>query len=292
MTQLRRTVPTALQTLFDSGLQLVTADIYTVTLSGGTAFNWSGYDQAVTVDGTTYTLGPGLESNKLKLSAGVQVDTLTLSLFADAATLINGQPAMPFINGGGLDGAKVQAWRAYAANPGDAWVGKLHRFTGQVSDIDRPSRVQADITVRSLFELLNTNLPRNVYQPACLNTVYDPACAVSKAAYTVASAVTTATDSLRLTLTASGLTQAAGYFSLGAIRFTSGANAGVMRTVRQHAAGGVLTLMQPLPVAAAVGDTFAIYPGCDQTLGTCTSKFSNSLRFRGQPYIPVAETVL
>lgn len=292
MTQLRRSVPTALQTLFDTGLQLVTADLYTLTLSGGTVLRWTGYDQIVTLSGTTWGLGPGIESNKLKVSAGVEVDTMVLSLSGDTSTLINGSPMMPFINGGGLDGATVKAERAYAADPSDAWVGKLHRFTGTVSDIDRPSRAQADVTVRSLFELLNLNLPRNVYQPGCLNSLYDSSCTVNRAALTVSSAVTTGTSGPRLTMTASGLTQAAGYFSLGAVRFTSGANAGVLRTVRTHSAGGVLVFMQPLPVDAAPGDTFDIYPGCDQTLATCGSKFANAIHFRGHPYIPVAETVL
>lgn len=292
MTQLRRYVPPALQTLFDTGMQLVTADLYTITLSGGTVLRWTGYDQLVTLSGTTWALGPGIESNKLKISAGIEVDTLVLSLSGDADTLINGSPMMPFINGGGLDGATVKAERAYAASPGDVWVGKLHRFTGTVSDIDRPSRAQADVTVRNLFELLNRNLPGNVYQPGCLNSLYDNACGKTRPALTVSAAVTIASDSLRLTLKAGSLTQDAGYFSLGAVRFTSGANAGVLRTVRTHSAGGVLVFMQPLPVAAAVGDTFDIYPGCDQTMATCSAKFFNLARFRGQPFIPVAETVL
>lgn len=292
MTQLRRSVPAPLQTLFDSGLQLVTADLYTITLSGGTVLRLTGFDRLVTISGTTWLLGPGIESNKLKVTAGVEVDTMILSLTGGSSDTLNGAPMMPFINGGGLDGATVLAERAYAAMFSTAWTGKLQRFFGKVSDIDRPSRTQADITVRSFFELLNTNLPKNVYQPGCLNSVYGTPCGLSAASFTVSSAVTTSTDSLRLTLRAAGLSQAAGYFSLGAVRFTSGANAGVMRTVRVHAAGGWLTFMQPLPLPTSIGDTFDVYPGCDQTLPTCTAKFSNSARFRGQPFVPVAETVL
>jgi hypothetical protein len=41
----------------------------------------------------------------------------------------------------------------------------------------------------------------------------------------------------------------------------------------------------------ASGATFTVRAGCDKTQGTCTTKFSNLARFRGMPYIPVAETV-
>lgn len=292
MTQLRRTVSAPLRALFDSGMSLVTADLYTITLSGGTVIRWAEFDRVVTIGATTWTQGPGLQSNRLKMSAGVEVDTLQISLTADAGVQINGVPLMIFINSGGFDGATVLVERAFAAAPGTAWAGKLQRFFGRVSDIDRTSRVQADITIRDFFETFNVMLPRNVYQAGCLNSVYDQACGADKAAKTVSATVTTATDPLKLTFAASGLTQAAGYFSLGALVVTSGANNGVARTVRSHAAGGALSLMQPLPLAMAVGDTFNVYPGCDKTMAMCSSKFSNLLRFRGQPWIPVPESVL
>ena len=292
MTQLRRTIPAPLAALFDSGKTLVTADLVTITLSGGAVIRWTSYDRAVTVDATTWLLGPGLETGRLKWTAGTEVDTLQITLMGSTGTLINGTAMMPFINGGGLDGAKVQAWRAFTDDPGNGWVGRLHRFTGLVSDIDRPGRLEASINVRSIFELLNQQLPRNVYQSQCCNTLYDAACGVSRAAKTVAATVTTASDALRLSIAASGLAQAAGYFDLGAVRFTSGPNTGVLRTVRSHLSGGVITLVQPSPLPVSVGDTIEVYPGCDLSAATCTGKFGNLLRFRGQRFIPVAESVL
>ncbi len=292
MTQLRRVVDPALQALFDTSQQLAVANLYTITLSGGAVLRYTDHDQVVTVDGTSWLLGPGLESNNLKMSIGVEVDTMQLGIYGQADTLMNGKPVMPFINFGGLDGAKVQSWRCFSAMPGDAWVGRIHRFTGYVSDIDRPSKVRADVTVRNIFERLNVKIPANVYQPGCLAHVYDAQCGVNRAAFTTSATVTTGTTGLRLQITASGLTQAAGYFSLGAVRFTSGGNAGVLRTVRLHEAGGVITFMQPLPVPVMAGDSIQIYPGCDQTKPTCVNKFSNGQRFRGQRFIPSASTVL
>lgn len=295
MTQLIRTVPSALRTLFTSGMQLVTADLYTIVLSDGTTtIRWAAFDQIVTVGSTSWVLGPGISSTRLKMIAGVETDTLNVTFISDDSNpcLVNGVPLNVFLNRGGLDGAQVTVDRAYAAAPGTAWVGTLQRFYGRVSDIDRVSRVETDVTLRSFTEVFNSAVPRNVYQAACLNTLYDSSCNVSQAGLGVAGTVTTASSSLNLSFTASGLTAADGYFSLGMIVFNTGANAGTKRSVRVHAAGGVVTLMQPAAGPIAVGDTFTIYPGCDKTLTTCVTKFNNRARFRGEPWVPVPESVL
>lgn len=293
MTQYRRDVPAALATLLDSNKRLNVCDLITLTLSGGSVFRWTSHDQVVSIGGTSWTLGPGIATGRMKWTAGVEVDTLSLSLYArQGSTLINGVGLMPFINGGGLDGATVVVERAFRAAAGDAWVGKLHRFSGTVSDVDRPSRVEATITLRSEFEVLNQQLPRNVFEAQCDRTVYDTGCNVAKATYTVAGAVS-AVGALRLSFGGTNLsTKPDGYYTLGAVVFTSGVNAGVRRTIRASTAAGVITLVQPLPLAPSVGDTFSIYPGCDRSLATCTNKFANARRFRGTPYIPAADTVI
>ena len=43
--------------------------------------------------------------------------------------------------------------------------------------------------VLSALELLNIQMPRNVYQSVCLHTVYDGGCALVKATYTVTGSV-------------------------------------------------------------------------------------------------------
>jgi len=69
----------------------------------------------------------------------------------------------------------------------------------------------------------------------------------------------------------------------------TGPNAGISRTVKTHTSGA-LTVLQPWPFAVASGNTFTAYPGCDKAQATCSGKFSNLVRFRGMPYIPIPET--
>jgi uncharacterized phage protein (TIGR02218 family) len=166
-------------------------------------------------------------------------------------------------------------------------VGTVLLFSGRVSDTTTDS-LNARVIVRSHMELLNTPLPRNLYQPPCGFSLYDSGCGVSRAAFGVNSSV--ASGSTRQTINCA-LAQVSGWFAIGELVFTSGANLGVRRTIK-IAAVGVVNLAYPLPKAVAIGDTFTIYPGCDKRLTTCNTKFSNAARFRGTPFVPVPETSL
>jgi uncharacterized phage protein (TIGR02218 family) len=89
------------------------------------------------------------------------------------------------------------------------------------------------------------------------------------------------------------LTGADNYYNRAYILFTSGANTGLRRTVRSSLnAGGVLNLLQALPVAPAAGDAFTLYPGCNKSAATCTTRFSNIVNFKGFPFVPVPETAI
>ena len=238
--------------------------------------------------GYTYTLEPGITRNRLRWVVGVEVSTLDMTVTDIAGTTINGVPLIAFIRARGLYGARVQLdrvfWGALDAGP----VGSLHWFSGRVGDTDL-DRYEARITVKSDLELLDVKVPRDVYQPGCLNTLYDSLCGKSRAALTVSSTAAGASNAARTTFPDS-LAQAAGYFNLGVVKFTSGANAGVSRSVRTQSTSTVAVL-QPFPFPVAAGDAFEIYPGCDKTLATCEAKFINRERFRGMPFIPVADTV-
>lgn len=279
----------ALAAFLNSATACYMADLYTITLSGGTVLRYTGASIAALVNGVTYAAGPIITRGKTKLSVGISVDTLDMTIAADSTVTVNGVPILQFIAAGGFDGATVLLERAFAASPASAWVGKLALFSGRVSDIPTASRYQATVNVASDSELLNVMVPRNVYQPGCNNTLFDGACTLSKASYAVAATATSATDATRATFSA-GLAQGDGYFSQGWAVGVTGANAGVARTIKKHASAA-LTTIQPWPAAVTAGDTFTVYPGCDKQQTTCNTKFANLSHFRGQPYVPAPETV-
>ncbi len=82
-----------------------------------------------------------------------------------------------------------------------------------------------------------------------------------------------------------------GYFTQGIITMTSGLNAGLSGMIQTHA-NGTLRLVRPFIFPVALNDQFTATAGCDHTLATCTTKFSNNINFGGQPFIPNKETAL
>lgn len=279
-------------TLLSTQREFWLADLYTFTLVDGTVLRYTSADIDVATGGNTFDhTGPLIKRSRTRVSIGISVDQLDLDISATDGILLAGLPWLQAISNGALDGAEVDLARAFAASPEDALAGTIagtvSLFSGRVSDTTTDS-LTARVVVRSWLELLNTPLPRNLYQPPCGNTLYDTGCGVSRAAFAAFSAV--ASGSTRQSLNCA-LGNAAGYFDIGEIVMTSGQNLGVIRTVKTYTPG-VVTLAYPLPKEVAVGDAFTIYPGCDLRETTCDGRFGNKARFRGTPYVPVPETAL
>ncbi|MFD2451800.1 DUF2163 domain-containing protein [Ideonella paludis] len=282
-----KTASPALTALINSG-KFERADVYTIALKGGLTLRYADHDQPLTFGAETWTLGPLLKRSRTELSVGIEVDEMEVTFTPTDFSLINGKPFAAFVSGGGFSGARLTVQRAYTPRMGDV-VGLVHVFSGRVSDAGLGGGT-VRVVVRSDAELLDAMVPANVYQPGCLNGLYDDACGISRAAHQAAASVTGAQAPSRSFFSTS-LPQAAGHFSMGTLTFTSGPNAGVSRTVKQHLAGGALRMIAPLPITPGAGDAFTIAPGCDGTRATCGGRYFNLNRFRGTPLIPVAETI-
>ena len=96
--------------------------------------------------------------------------------------------------------------------------------------------------------------------------------------------------------TVSGLAGfAVGWFTLGRLNWTSGANAGRTAEVASHevvAGARRLTLLEAPVRLIAAGDDFIVRAGCDKRLETCRDRFANVANFRGFPHIPGQDTVI
>jgi uncharacterized phage protein (TIGR02218 family) len=288
-TALWETSTGALAALLNSGAPLNKADLYTLTLGNGTVFRWSGADVALTGNGHTWVLGPGLNRSRLRQAIGVSVDDMKVTITDNVGTLINGQKLMAFIRAGGFVGARMQVDRAFWGRGDTQPVGALMWFAGTVS-VPGGDRRSGSLTIESDLNRLSIMVPGEVYQTSCRNTVYDSACTKKRSDYVINAAATSATDATRITFSHT-MVQAAGYFELGTITMTSGANAGIARSVKTQTTGS-LTVLNPWPFPVASGDTFSVVPGCDGSQTTCTTKFSNVINFRGHPYIPVPQTAV
>jgi uncharacterized phage protein (TIGR02218 family) len=289
-----RTISAPLLALLATG-NYVSADCWTITLAGGGVVRWTSADIALTVNGNTFAKGPAILRGAISEKRGVEVATLAMDITASPTDLINGTPIIPFIAKHGLDGASVKLERAFAPNwlaaGAGQMTGSIIRFAGRVTSINSIKGIVASLTVSSWMVLLNASMPRNLYQAGCLHTVYDAGCTLNPASFSASSTVSVGTAGNARTF-GCALTPTASDYALGRVLFTSGANAGVSRTIRANDAAGNFTLIAPLPAVCAAGDGFTVYKGCDHTQATCTTKFTNLPNFRGTPFVPLPTTAV
>ena len=266
----------------DPDLAIAFADCFTFTLSTGTALTYTNVDQPVVYNGATFSAtGPLVQGLKYRATVGLEVDKQQISIAARPTDLVAGAMFLNALRDGAFDGATVQRDRVFMTALGGTVVGGVTLFHGRVSTIDNVGRTQATITVASDLVVLDYDMPRNLYSPTCLHTLYDSGCGIPSGTYAVSGTVG-AGSSATLIAFAGALASHA----QGSIVFTSGVNANVRATVKSVAAGVSLSLIYPLLSPPATGDGFTVYAGCDHTRATCQSRFNNLGNFRGFPFVP------
>lgn len=281
--------------------QFYAADIY--TFSGGNlgsnVLRYCGGDQDISVNGALYSAGGQTgpffdrKDNKAKChwKIGVDVDSLVFDVLPGSATLF-GAPFLSSIHAGIFDGADVLLERVFMPTYGDATRGTVRYFAGRVADIDF-GRSIVTFTVNSHLELLNTPLPRNLFQPPCSNSLGDANCLATVP--TTTGAVTGGTNAV-ITATLAGGPFIAGAFDLGKLTFTSGVLNGLSATVKTCSlpSPSTISLLGYFAAAPSPGDTFVIAFGCNKSPSSSNGclKFSNINHFRGDPYVPQPSTAV
>jgi uncharacterized phage protein (TIGR02218 family) len=258
------------------------ADCFTFTLPTGLVLTYTNVDQPVTYNGHLFAAnGPLVQGLKYRCAAGLAVDKQQITIAARPTDLLAGAMFLNALRDGAFDGCFVQRDRVFMTALGQAPVGGVTLFHGRISTIDQVGRTSAKLTVASDLIILDMDMPRNVYSPTCLHTLYDAGCGISRSAFAMSGMV--GAGSTASSINFSGALAA---HQQGAILFTSGANADVRATVKVAVAGAWLGLMYPLPSPPAAGDAFTVYQGCDHTPATCKAQFNNLANFRGFPYVP------
>jgi uncharacterized phage protein (TIGR02218 family) len=269
--------------------EIIFADAFVFVLRGGVALCYTNSDVGFAFTdygGASFTALANsvlVDGLKYKASIGLEVDQQQITLSAlSTDTIGSGAPVLQALRDGSFDGCEVTRYRAFFSDSvGGTFVGAVMLFKGRFGKLDELGRTTAKITVNSDLVLLDIDMPRNLYQPTCLHTLYDSGCTLAKASFSTNGTV--GSGSTFSTINWSGASTS---YQQGTITFTSGVNDGVSTTVGAAVAGTSLSLIYPLEAAPAPGDTFTVAFGCDHTPATCNSKFSNLKNFRGFPYVP------
>ncbi len=279
-----KTLPTGLQAHLDTGTTTL-AWCWRLTRSDGQVFGFTDHDLPLTFDGTTFEPESGFTASEIRTGSDLSVDAQDAEGVLTSTTITETD-----ILEGRWDNAGVEIWRV---NWQDTSQRVLMR-RGAIGQVRR-GRVQFVAEMRSLAHVLNQTIGRT-FQATCDASLGDARCGVdlSDPAWKGSGAVMTVDGDRAFTV--SGLSAYTdGWFALGTLGWTGGANAGRKGEVLTHAAGSTnvtVTLLEAPVLAIAAGDTFDITAGCDKLFETCTGRFANGVNFRGFPHIPGQDTVI
>jgi len=279
-----KTLPTPLQTHLDSGTTTL-AWCWRLTRNDGQVFGFTDHDLALTFDGNTFQPESGFTASEIRAGSDLAVDSQDAEGVLTATTITETD-----ILDGRWDNASVEIWRVNWQDVNQR-VMMRRGAIGQV----RRGRVQFVAEMRSLSHVLNQTIGRT-FQASCDAALGDARCGVNlnDPAYKGTGTVVTVTGDRGFTV--SGLTSFVdGWFALGILTWTSGANAGRKAEVLTHEVGSAdvtITLLEAPVRSIRATDTFDITAGCDKTFASCKAKFANAVNFRGFPHIPRQDTII
>ena len=155
-------------------------------------------------------------------------------------------------------------------------------WIGEISSVKREQIESCKLITISLASTFTRVGLRLTWGRQCPYALYDHNCRVDPLRFEVSGAVVTALDGSSITANLpAGL--ASDWFSGGYIEFDR--NGYTERRGLRAQDGNTLHLFGGT-TGLQVGQSVTLYPGCDRTIATCDSKFSNHLNYGGQPHMP------
>lgn len=274
-----RDVPQPLATHLASGATTL-CRCWRLERRDGTVFGFTDHDRDLAFAGLTYTATSGLAPSEVESQLGLAVSTGEIGGALTDARLTEAD-----IVGGRYDDAEITTWLVN-------WADVSQRIVLDVASIGEIRRADQSFVAELRGPLHRYDQEQGrLFTQGCTADLGDASCGVNLAAQAVTVSVS-ATDG-RLNLGANAIAAVgATHFSGGRAEVLTGANAGLVRTIQHHGAGGALALWEPLPHPLSIGDSLRLTPGCDKAFATCGAKFSNAINFRGFPHIPTPDFIL
>jgi uncharacterized phage protein (TIGR02218 family) len=279
-----KALPAGLQAHLDEGTTTL-AWCWRITRGDGVTLGFTDHDRTLAFGGTDFEPKSGFTASEIRSSADLAVDAQDAE-----GVLSSDRIAETDILDGRWDNAAVELWRVNWTDPSQ----RVLMRRGAIGQIRR-GRLAFVAEVRSLAHVLGQTVGSS-FQATCDAALGDGRCGVDldEAAYRGSGTVL---ELLRdRAFIAAGLGGfASGWFALGTLAWTGGANAGRRAEVAWHIreAGTMTVTLLEAPVRPiAPGDAFVIRAGCDKRLETCRDKFSNVVNFRGFPHIPGQDAVI
>jgi uncharacterized phage protein (TIGR02218 family) len=224
----------------------------------------------------------GITGSNIRSGSDIDVDNMEVDgpiiPDPDTSTDIVGVSVID-IESGRFDDAEVTLFAVNWQAPDDGQIILRH---GNIGEIRRTSEGRYYTELRGLSQRLQQQIVET-YSQTCLARLGDARCQFNITPHTISGTVTGVTSRLRFDAGMDTTGDADAMYVYGKVTFTSGANDGISREVRNPSVGdtfGNLQVFEPFPQTVVVGDTFDLEPGCDKTHTQC-KLYGNFVNFRG-----------
>lgn len=276
-----RAIPSVLEAALASGIT-THCQCWLLTRRDGYQIGLTDHDVDLAIGAILFEAASGFSASAIEAESGLATGGGEISGAISSARILPTD-----IEAGLYDGARLETYLVDWNNPAldflinAATLGEIRRSDG---------RFVAE--TRDAFHALDQERGR-LYAAGCSAELGDIRCGVNLSAppYRMTGVVAT-TDGRQSLVSSQVASTAAGFFTRGAVRFTTGANAGAAAIIKDHRGGGEVVLWQSLGQDLMPGDQFIATAGCDKRLSTCRDRFDNAVNFRGFPFIPAPDFVL
>ncbi|MEO9599629.1 DUF2163 domain-containing protein [Parasphingorhabdus sp.] len=238
----------------------------------GVALGFTSHDRDLVIDGLRYRAAPGMVPSAIALSDSLDIDNIEI-----AGAMTSAAIAEADLDAGRWDGALLYIslvdWDQPDAAP-------LPLICGQFGEIIRSGD---SFTVEMLGATSFLDEPiAPLTSPTCRAEFGDRQCKLSLHRYQQEGRIISVDgDEIGI----EGLGGTAARFAFGSLRFLDGSNCGLSNAIVEG--DGSVVRLADLPVQAVVAGTRVLLTeGCNKNFATCRDRFTNSINFRGEPYLP------
>jgi len=254
----------------ESGLQTGNPVEFYEFQSGVDYYRYTSADSDLSEPEGVYSAIPisrtAVEATAEKARSGIKV---SVPANAEIASIFNPMPPNNVVvltiyrrHRNDVDDESIIVWKGRVLNV--AWNGQI-----------------ADLSCESLYTSIKRPGLRRLYQRQCPHVLYSPQCGVQKTVHSFSATVNEVTGTV---IGLSTLSVGDGYLGGGYLEWDRGGGITERRAIQSNV-GVDVTINFPI-IGMPVGALVRIWPGCDHTLSTCNSKFSNADNFGGFPHIP------
>lgn len=176
------------------------------------------------------------------------------------------------------DVVTLTIWQRHLGDPNNEFAVI---WRGRVVSVDFQGAA-AEIACESVYTSIRRAGLRRAYQRTCPHVLYSGECRASSTAFETVGTIGSVAGLVVTSAVFGAL--ASGYLVGGFIQLPRISGQFERRGIVAHT-GSNITLSQATE-GLIVGAVFSVFPGCDHTMPTCSSKFSNLPNYGGMPYLP------